>query len=165
MLGVVSDGVDVRRAVAADAEAVAGVWLRSFAAALPGVRRAHDDDGVRWWIRDVVVQELETWVATDDDRVVGMLALDGAELEQLYLEPQWRGRGVGDRLVALAKRRRPEGLGLWTFQVNGPARRFYERHDFTETDRTDGARNEEHEPDVRYVWQPGGRGEEEGAQA
>ena len=47
------------------------------------------------------------------------------------------------------------GLSLWTFQVNGAARRFYERHGFTEVERTDGSHNDEHEPDVRYVWQPG----------
>ncbi|THA25667.1 N-acetyltransferase [Streptomyces sp. RKND-216] len=138
---------------------MAGVWLRSFAAALPTVRRAHDDEAVRWWIREIVLPQQETWVATADGAVVGMLALDGGELEQLYVEPTWRGRGVGDRLVALAKRRRPGGLALWTFQVNGPARRFYERHGFTETDRTDGGRNEEHEPDVRCVWRPEGRRE------
>jgi GNAT superfamily N-acetyltransferase len=65
-----------------------------------------------------------------------------------------RGRGIGDRFVTLAKERRPAGLSLWTFQVNTPARRFYERHGFTAAQWTDGARNEEREPDVRYVWQP-----------
>jgi ribosomal protein S18 acetylase RimI-like enzyme len=58
---------------------------------------------------------------------------------------------LGGRLVDLAKRRRPRGLGLWTFQVNEPARRFYERHGFGAVERTDGRRNEEREPDVRYV--------------
>lgn len=61
---------------------------------------------------------------------------------------------LGDRFVALAKQRRPDGLQLWTFQVNGPARRFYERHGFAAVEETDGAGNEEREPDVRYVWRP-----------
>jgi hypothetical protein len=61
---------------------------------------------------------------------------------------------VGDRFVDLAKEQRPDGLGLWTFQVNGSAQRFYERHGFIAVERTDGLRNEEHEPDVRYVWKP-----------
>jgi GNAT superfamily N-acetyltransferase len=149
----------LRRAEAADAGPVADVWLRSFAAALPSVRRAHDDDGVRWWIREIVPPERETWVATaahdgGSAEVIGMLVLGEDELEQLYLEPAWRGRGVGDRLVELAKRRRPDGLALWTFQVNEPARRFYERHGFVEVERTDGSRNEEQEPDARYAWPP-----------
>ncbi|MGW2301147.1 GNAT family N-acetyltransferase [Streptomyces sp. NPDC001809] len=150
-----SDDIDIRRAGPADATAAAEVWLRSFGAALPTVRRAHDDEAVRGWFTHVVVPEYETWVAVAGEAgVVGLLVLDGGELEQLYLDPSWQGRGLGDRFVELAKRQRPEGLGLWTFQVNGPARRFYERHGFVEAERTDGRRNEEREPDVRYVWRP-----------
>jgi GNAT superfamily N-acetyltransferase len=75
-------------------------------------------------------------------------------LSQLYLDPDWRGRGLGDRFVGLAKERSPEGLHLWTFQVNKPAHRFYERHGFVAVEFTDGSTNEEREPDVRYVWEP-----------
>ncbi|MEV7422608.1 GNAT family N-acetyltransferase [Streptomyces sp. NPDC091212] len=133
---------------------MADVWLRSFAAALPTVRRAHGDDDVRNWFSYVVIPRYETWVAVADGSVIGLLALDGEELEQLYLDPSWRGRGVGDRFIDLAKRQRPAGLDLWTFQVNGPAQRFYERHDFVPVEYTDGLHNEEYEPDVRYTWRP-----------
>lgn len=133
---------------------MADTWLRSFKTALPTVRLAHGDDEVRDWFSSVVVPRYETWIAAADDSVVGLLVLDGEELDQLYLDPSWRGQGLGDRLLALAKQQRPEGLGLWTFQINGPAQRFYERHGFIAVDRTDGLRNEEHEPDVRYVWRP-----------
>ncbi|MFD6415835.1 GNAT family N-acetyltransferase [Streptomyces sp. NPDC060194] len=150
------DGIGIRRARAEDAGAVAEVWLRSFAAALPSVRRAHGDDAVREWFARVVVVHRETWVALADGEVVGLLVLGERELEQLYLDPAWRGRGLGERLVELAKQRRPDGLELWTFQVNGPARRFYERHGFTAVEHTDGRGNEEREPDVRYAWRPGG---------
>lgn len=154
MTAVSSVELVFRRAGDSDAAAVAEVWLRSFAAALPTVRRAHDDDEVRAWFSHVVVPRYETWIAVAEGSVVGLLVLDGEELEQLYLDPSWRGRGVGDRFVDLAKQQRPAGLRLWTFQVNEPARRFYERHGFIEVERTDGLRNEEREPDVRYVWQP-----------
>ncbi len=154
MTGPGSDEVVLRRATADDAAAVADVWLRSYRAALPGVRRAHSDDEVRGWFRDVVVPERETWVADAGGRVVGLMVLSPGDLDQLYLDPDWRGRGLGDRLVALAKERSPDGLELWTFQVNGPACRFYERHGFVEVERTDGRGNEEREPDVRYAWSP-----------
>ena len=154
MTGAHSDEVVVRRAGAEDAAAVAGLWLRSYAAALPGVRRAHSDDEVRRWFRDVVLRERETWVAEADGRVVGLMVLSPGDLDQLYLDPDWRGRGLGDRLVTLAKERSPDGLELWTFQVNGPACRFYERHGFVAVERTDGRGNEEREPDVRYAWSP-----------
>ncbi|GAA3958201.1 GNAT family N-acetyltransferase [Streptomyces marokkonensis] len=149
-------GVALRRAVAADAGAAADVWLRSFAAALPTVVRPRADDEVRDYFRHVVVPLRETWVAevAADRVVVGVMVLGEGELSQLYLAPEWRGRGIGDRFVALAKERRPDGLSLWTFQVNTPAHRFYERHGLTAVEWTDGAGNEEREPDVRYVWRP-----------
>ncbi|PZG80398.1 histone acetyltransferase [Streptomyces sp. NTH33] len=152
-----AEGVVVlRRAVGSDAGAAADVWLRSFAAALPAVVRPHSDGAVRAWFRDVVVPRHETWIAEADGSagIVGVMVLDGEVLSQLYLAPDWRGRGLGDRFVALAKERSPRGLSLWTFQVNEPAHRFYERHGFVPAERTDGSGNEEREPDVRYVWRP-----------
>ncbi len=147
----------LRPATAADAGAVADVWLRAFDVALPTVRRAHPDDDVRRWIRDVLLPRHDAWVATADDAVIGVLALSDGWLDQLYLAPSWWGRGVGARLVGLAKERQSAGLQLWTFQVNRAAQRFYERQGFDAVERTDGAGNEEGEPDVRYVWRPGDR--------
>ncbi|MFD3585189.1 GNAT family N-acetyltransferase [Streptomyces sp. NPDC058683] len=148
------DEAVLRRAVGPDAVAVADVWLRSYSAALPTVVRAHSDDEVRAYFRDVVVPERETWLAEVGGHVVGVMVLAGDLLSQLYLAPDWRGRGLGDRFVSLAKERSPQGLTLWTFQVNKPAHRFYERHGFLAVEHTDGSGNEEREPDVRYVWQP-----------
>lgn len=145
--------ITLRRAAAPDAGAAADVWLRSFAAALPTVVRPRSDDEVRDYFRHVVVPLRETWVA-EADGIVGVMVLHADLLSQLYLAPDWRGRGIGDRFVALAKERSPQGLHLWTFQINKPAHRFYERHGFVAVEHTDGSGNEEREPDVRYVWQP-----------
>ena len=43
-------------------------------------------------------------------------------------------------------------LHLWTFQRNAQARRFYEARGFALVKETDGAANEEKEPDARYLW-------------
>ncbi|MFJ7155584.1 GNAT family N-acetyltransferase [Streptomyces sp. NPDC101118] len=148
-------GYAIATATEADAPDVAEVWLRSYDAALPAVRRAHSDDEVRGWFRYVVVPEGRTYLARDaQGAAAGMMVLGDGVLEQLYLDPAHRGRGLGDRFVALAKELCPAGLELWTFQVNAPAHRFYERHGFTEAGRTDGSENEEREPDVRYAWLP-----------
>lgn len=156
--------VVLRRATASDAGAAADVWLRSFAAALPTVVRPHSDDDVRTYFREVVVPLRETWVAEATEvteatdgvmGLIGLMVLDHDQLSQLYLDPDRRGQGIGDRFVDLAKRRRPGGLSLWTFQVNRSAHRFYERHGFVAVEYTDGSGNEEREPDVRYVWRPG----------
>lgn len=149
-----SNDVALRRATSSDARAAAEVWLRSFAAALPTVPCAHTEADVHDWFARLLVPRYETWVADNDGSVVGLMVLNGGEMKQLYLDPAWRGEGLGDQFMALAKQQRPDGLALWTFQVNTSAHRFYERHGFTEIERTDGSRNDEREPDVRYLWQP-----------
>lgn len=149
-----ADGIELRRAGPADSSAVADVWLRSFNAALPTVRRARPDVQIRTWFRVMVVPARETWVAVADGEVVAMMVLDSAILDQLYVDPPWWGCGIGARLIGMAKQRRPAGLSLWTFQVNVPAQRFYLRHGFVVAQRTDGRRNEEREPDVRFEWRP-----------
>ena len=148
-----ADGIEIRRADAADATAIADVYLAAFAAtyAFP---LAHTDEEVRGWLRDHVVARLETWVADDGGRVVAMMVLDEAGIDQLYVEPAWQGRGLGGRLVELAKTRRPAGLELYTFQVNERARRFYEHHGFVVAALGDGSGNEERQLDVLYRWQP-----------
>ena len=150
--GLVTVPVVLRPALPDDGAAVAEVWLRSFDAALPTVRRAHPDDEVRRWVRDELVGRPDTWVAESGGAVVGVMALSEGWIDQLYLDPDARGRGIGDRFVALAQQRQPLELQLCTFQGNGPAQRFYERHGFVVVKRTDGSGNQERAPDVRYRW-------------
>lgn len=97
-----TDTVTIRRATDADAHSAADVWLRSFKAALPSVKCAHSDDEVHAWFADVLVPQQETWVAVADSGVVGVMVLHGEEMKQLFLDPGWRGRGLGDRFMALA---------------------------------------------------------------
>jgi GNAT superfamily N-acetyltransferase len=150
--------INLRRADAADAIAVAEVWLRARRAAVPAVPApVHPDDDVRGHFQTVVVPTMETWLAEVDGAAVAVLVLDRDEVDQLYVDPDWQCRGIGSQLVRLAQARRPEGLALWTFQTNLGARRFYERHGFVAVDWTDGWANEERAPDMRYVW--GGRRE------
>jgi GNAT superfamily N-acetyltransferase len=146
--------VVIRRATAADAPASADLWLRARRAALGAIPApAHSDAEVRDWFAAHVVPHTELWLAeAAGAALAGVLVLDGDELDQLYVAPELTGRGIGSALVEHAKRLRPDGLALWTFQSNAGARRFYARHGFVEVRRTDGRDNEERSPDVRYAW-------------
>ncbi len=148
------DGVELRRATPADASAIADVYLASLAATYR-FPLAHTDDQVRAWIRDDLLPTVEVWVAVaQGGSIVAFMALTGDMLDQLYVAPGWTGGRIGSRLVALAKVRRPDGLDLYTFQVNDGARRFYARHGFVEVVFGDGSANEEGQPDVRLAWRP-----------
>jgi ribosomal protein S18 acetylase RimI-like enzyme len=159
-LSVRTNGIAIRRAGDADAAVIAEIWLRSFRATYD-FPPAHPDDDVRRWVRDDLVPTTETWVAIDEasGRITGFMALDGDDLAQLYVDPDWFRRGIGGSLLSLAKARRPAGLALYTFQVNAAARAFYERHGFRVVWLGDGSANEERQPDLRMTWRPdpGGR--------
>jgi GNAT superfamily N-acetyltransferase len=142
----------IRRATPADAPAVADVFLASFHATYD-FPLAHTDDQVREWTRDVLIPS-GTWVAVDRGAVVALMLVKPGELDQLYVRPDRLGEGIGRRLLEVAKQESPDGLFLYTFQVNDRARRFYERNGFIAEWFGDGATNEERQPDVRYVWRP-----------
>jgi GNAT superfamily N-acetyltransferase len=81
----------------------------------------------------------------------GIIAFREGWIEQLYVVPAAQGRGIGTELLEVAKRV-SDRLELWTFQRNTPARSFYEARGFELVGATDGSRNEEREPDARYLW-------------
>jgi GNAT superfamily N-acetyltransferase len=151
-----AERLTIRRATTDDSGRIADVWLSSWRATFD-FPPAHPDEDVRRWLREELVPEHETWVATDpdaEDRVIALMALSDTTVEQLYVAPDWIGRGAGRRLMELAKERRPAGLELFCFAVNGPARRFYERNGFAPVVFGDGSGNLERQPDVLYRWTP-----------
>jgi len=142
----------VRRAHGHEARALADVWLRSRRASIPDIPPpVHSDDEVRGFFATVVIPTRDTWVVEADGRIVALMVLHDDWIDQLYVDPDWAGRGLGSELLAVAKTLRPSGLQLWAFESNARARRFYERHGFVAVERTDGD-NEEGAPDVRYQW-------------
>ena len=133
---------------------IAGILQLARRVAMPFLPELHGDADTRAWVASWLLPRRAVWVAERDGRVVGYAALADRLLEHLYVEPDSQGRGVGSALLARVMLESPERLELWTFQRNTPARRFYERRGFRAVESTDGAENEEREPDVRYVWKP-----------
>lgn len=138
-----------------DAEAVAHLYVRARRAAEGSIpAMVHSEGETRRWIAGRVIPHKELWVAEGDDGVLlALLVLEQDWVDQLYVEPTLTGRGIGSDLITLAKRERPVGLRLWTFESNLGAQRFYERHGFRVAARTAGD-NEERAPALLYVWDP-----------
>jgi len=141
----------VRLAGDADLRAIAEVYLaaREGAAMPPGI---HPPDDVRAWVDTWDLTSRDVWVAEADGTIVGFANLTPTWLDGLYVAPGAQRAGIGSTLIDLAKSVRPDGFGLWVFEVNEPARAFYRRHGLVELERTDGSANEEHAPDIKMVW-------------
>ncbi len=117
--------------------------------------QSHTADEVTGWVRDVVLHDCRTWVATRGTRIVGYAALQGEVLDQLYLRPDVLRQGVGTRLLETVKRHSPTGVTLHVFARNTGARAFYARHGFTVLAEGDGSGTMEGLPDMTLCWRPG----------
>ncbi len=136
-----------------DLPAVAEVLLRARRAAVPAMPPlVPPDDEVRRRVARTDLTERDLWVAEAGGGVVGYALLTPTWLDELYVDPAHQGQGAGSALLDLVRALRPDGLGLWVLAGNTPARAFYRRHGLVEVATTDGADNEEQEPEVRLRW-------------
>jgi len=111
----------------------------------------HTPEEDRAFYREAVFADCTIVGAFDEDALVGHVAFKPGWIEHFYVDPERQSRGIGGRLLERAKAALPD-IQLLTFQANEGARRFYERHGFEAVELTDGAGNEEGQPDVRYRW-------------
>ena len=138
----------LRKATDRDIDVIAKI-MGDWCEATPYIPTLHTRDEDRAFITRVVATQ-DVMVA-DAEGVQGFIARQDDEINQLYLASDACGQGTGAALLNEMKTR-SDTLSLWCFQANSGARRFYERHGFIAEKFTDGARNEERTPDVRYVW-------------
>jgi GNAT superfamily N-acetyltransferase len=101
--------------------------------------------------RECVSRACEIRAAFGGEAMTGIIAFRSDWIDQLYVLPEAQGQGVGTALLKVAQGTFGR-LQLWTFQRNIRARRFYEARGFVLVRETDGARNEEREPDALYFW-------------
>ncbi|MFC5736178.1 GNAT family N-acetyltransferase [Sinirhodobacter huangdaonensis] len=149
------DTILLRPAGAADRAAIARIWHAS--AGHGGAPNLPSPS----FLRERVEAALGTlWpevtVAEEAGEVVAFLALAPARgvLEEIFVQPDRIGQGLGRRLLDLAKRRMPGGFTLYTWAQNAPARAFYERAGLVLTQ--EGRHPERGHPVVHYAWTPGG---------
>ncbi len=143
----------LRRARLDDVDAIVRIFRESRAEAMPWLPVLHTRDEDREFFLGRMNAGDEFWVVENDGRVVGFAGMDGAFLNQLYVDPGHQRRGVGDALFTRAKESMPDGFRWWVFQWNDRARRFYDARGGVVIELND-AGGEEQLPDALYEWRP-----------
>jgi putative acetyltransferase len=141
----------IRKLSLASSDAVARIHRIAFDDRLPWLAGLHTPEEDRWYVRQRVFPHCEVWGAVTNGTLRGFIAFRDGWIDHLYVVPEAQGQGLGSALLAKAQQAYPK-LSLWTFQRNNLARRFYESKGFVVIGETDGADNDEHEPDVLYTW-------------
>ena len=117
---------------------------------LPDLHSAEED--VEFFTNRVFAANTVLAALDAANRIVGFIAFGEGWVNHLYVLPDFQGLGIGGQLLQRAKEE-VTCLKLWTFQRNQRALRFYESRGFLAVRQTDGAENEEREPDVLLQWQ------------
>lgn len=127
----------IRRSQPADAPLLVALWDRSVRATHSFLAEA-EIAYYRPLVEEFLAGEsLELWVLTDSSNVpIGFLGLSAHAIEALFLEPVYRRRGYGRRLVQHAQQLRDGPLTVDVNEQNDPARRFYEALGFVVVGRS-----------------------------
>ena len=144
----------VRRFEPADLDATVRLWHRTWAATFPTLAHPWPFDVWRERFVSDLLATTSVWVVEIEDQIVGFMALavERGHLAQMFVDPDWQGRGIGTALMTLAKGTSPGGLTLHTLVRNLPARAFYERHGFVAG--REGVNDVNGQPNVEYRWSP-----------
>ncbi|MBO0962335.1 GNAT family N-acetyltransferase [Neobacillus sp. MM2021_6] len=115
-----------------------------------GQKEIHSFENHQYFLNNILPKQYQIDLALMDDKVVGMIAYNDREINQLYIHIDYQGIGIGQTLLDKVKEHSSGGLTLYTFEVNETAQRFYEKNGFKIIDR--GHENEENLPDIKYEW-------------
>ena len=124
----------IRKYEARDLEALLNVWAAASAVAHPFLSE-EDLQLQRRNIPEVYLPKAETWVWEADGLVVGFIALLGAEVGALFVDPRFHRAGIGRALMDWARALRGE-LEVEVFTANTLGRAFYASYGFTLIRRT-----------------------------
>jgi GNAT superfamily N-acetyltransferase len=115
-----------------------------------GQKEVHSFESHVYFLNYILHKEYRVDIALWNERVVGIIAYNESEINQLYIHNDHQGKGIGKSLLKKAKEQSSGRLTLYTFEINKKAQRFYEMNDFKIIGR--GHENEENLPDILYEW-------------
>ena len=122
----------IRPARTDEYDEVARVWMESWVSTGFGTASDQLLADLRARIPAEMANGWSLYVADDDGRLAAILALHlpNKHLDQLFVAPEYHGKGVGRMLLAFARRHLPDEMWLRCVRENEKAWRWYEREGF-----------------------------------
>ncbi|MBE9042058.1 GNAT family N-acetyltransferase [Oscillatoriales cyanobacterium LEGE 11467] len=111
-----------------DLNALLSIWVAASEVAHPFLTReflVQEKDN----IPKLYLPNTQTWVAEEDERVVGFISLMGNEVGALFVHPDYHRKAIGGRLMDKARELRGE-LDVEVFAANPIGRAFYAKYGF-----------------------------------
>lgn len=144
----------IRPYQSSDLEAIVNLWYHTWHETFPHLSHPHPYSVWRTRFQAHLAVQATVWLAEVDNSIVGFIAilLSERSIDQLFVHPQYHDRGIGSALLNQAKQLCPQGLTLYTLQVNAKACAFYERHGFKRGRLSVNKFNGQ--PNVEYRWHP-----------
>ena len=138
-----------------DFDAVTILWRISREKSLPEfqMEKGHFFYEDRNYFHNFVLKNNKVWVveSNTNNQPVAFMAMNKDFIDQLYIDPDYQRRGIGQTLIDFAREQSPDHLWLYTLQINVNARSFYEKNGFV-AEKFGVSPPPESEPDVEYHW-------------
>lgn len=146
------DRLELRPGFAEDLPAVHAVFVAASRGGGQPAEWRTPEEVRAWSLRLLDLPGRDLWLARRGDELLGLVLMEGAWVELIFVHPDHQRRGVGDALLQLVKAMHPSGFGLRVHRANERARAFYRRHGLVELESTDGAGQIDHAADLQMAW-------------
>ncbi|KJS25820.1 MAG: hypothetical protein VR75_09540 [Hyphomonadaceae bacterium BRH_c29] len=111
-----------------DTDAVVSIWRAASELAHPFLSVPFLDAEAEN-VRNVYPKFAEIWMLEDDGKPIGFIALLGAEVGAIFLQPEHHGKGHGRAMMDFAVSKKG-AVTLDVFKANATGRAFYDRYGF-----------------------------------
>ncbi|MDP2573464.1 GNAT family N-acetyltransferase [Vibrio penaeicida] len=116
-----------------------------------GINPVHSFESQMHFLSHILPLSYRIFVAVNDsEQAIGFMAIKPNEINQLYIHPDYQGKGIGSEFIRMAKSQAGHFLELRTFEFNKGAQSFYIKHGFEAS--LGNCDNEEGLPDILFRW-------------
>lgn len=148
----VADEPVIRAATVDDLPACARI-INDYIDATGWLPRMKSRDEIAGFFGPELLGKRTVLVAEAGGSIAAYLSFSEGRVFALYIDPDFRGQGLGRTLLDRVKQRHPDRVELTVFEPNFAARRFYEREGFAEVPEGRDETAEEGVPILLMRWE------------